>query len=677
MSKHGLTLAAALLLAGCTGLKGEDPPDGQAGADGAVPGGSGGASGGDGGPRCTARASSACFEDHLHWFDSCGARGELRQTCDNGCRGSSCVDDATGGAGGSGGTSGSDAGGSGSGGTDADGGSAAPAPRPDGAECDTGDQCTSTYCIGGRCSTPSSCDAAACDGGRTCMAGDLCACPTGTFVDGACCGDGVTQTREGCDDGGANSDSAANACRTSCEPASCGDGVKDSGEACDLGGQNSDTAADRCRTSCAAAGCGDGVIDTGEDCDDDNTTAGDGCSAACKPEVVAIDAGGSHACGLFGDGRLKCWGDNSAGQLGVDATAYGNRDAVLGNAAGEMGASLPVVLVGVSAFSLHGRSTCAVSGEQLYCWGANLNGFIRGSPTSDVAAPLRVDVGAAVKAVAVTEEHGCVLTTGNTVRCWGNNTDGQLATGNETPIYPVSGVAAAVTIDLGATAKAVAAGGRRSCALLANDTLKCWGDNFNGALGIGSTAAEWGSMAGQTSPLAVTFSGGFALAQLSLGGYHSCAVSGAGKARCWGENEYGKLGIGSTTASNVPSADLALVGPVQQVEAGSASTIALMSSGRVRVWGVGGSDLHGRPGVASDVGNNPGEIEVLQDIDLGTGVLARSVALGSGFACALTRDARVKCWGANASGELGHGGTQPRGAAAGDMGDNLPYSALE
>jgi cysteine-rich repeat protein len=535
----------------------------------------------------------------------------------------------------------------------------------------------STFCVDELCTTPASCEAAVCDGGRACTAEDSCECPAGTFVDGACCGDGVKQTREDCDDGASNSDSAPNACRTSCTSAACGDGVVDNGETCDLAAQNSDSAVDGCRTSCALASCGDGVVDTGETCDDDNTTSGDGCSASCKPEVTAIDCGNSSCCALFSDGRLKCWGSNGRGALGVDATLYGNDDAMLGNAAGEMGSALPTVLPGVTAFSVDDATGCAVSSGQLYCWGANLNGFIRGSPTSDVASPLRIDVGAPVKAVAVGSEHACAITTSDAVRCWGNNTDGQLATGNETPLYPVSGVVAAATINLGGTAKAVISGGKRSCALLSNDALKCWGDNFNGALGIGSAAGEWGSLAGETAPLALSFSAAFSVQQVDLGLYHSCAVSSQGTARCWGENEYGKLGIGSTTASNVPSADLLLVGGVQQIDAGAASTLALMSTGKVRVWGVGGGDLHGRPGVVNDVGNNPGEIGVLQDLDLGTGVLARSVSHGGSFACALTTDARVKCWGSNANGELGHGTTTPRGGAAGDMGDNLPYTVLD
>ena len=132
----------------------------------------------------------------------------------------------------------------------------------------------------------------------------------------ASCGDGFINAALGetCDDGAANSNTVANACRTSCRVASCGDNVTDSGEACDLGGisndecdadctrpscgdgflnmgagercdngvLNSNTVADACRTTCRPAGCGDVVVDTGEQCDDGLNIQPDMCNALCQ-----------------------------------------------------------------------------------------------------------------------------------------------------------------------------------------------------------------------------------------------------------------------------------------------------------------------------------------------------------------------------------------------------------
>lgn len=126
------------------------------------------------------------------------------------------------------------------------------------------------------------------------------------------CGDSITDGYEDCDNGGANSDSIANACRTDCSDPSCGDSVVDTdescddgnlvntdsclntcavsscgdgflqaGEECDDGGDNNDSMSDSCRTTCVEASCGDGVVDTGEECDDGNANNSDTCNNSC------------------------------------------------------------------------------------------------------------------------------------------------------------------------------------------------------------------------------------------------------------------------------------------------------------------------------------------------------------------------------------------------------------
>ena len=99
------------------------------------------------------------------------------------------------------------------------------------------------------------------------------------------CGDGQTVAPEECDDGANNSDTAPDACRTTCQDAGCGDGVLDSGEECDNGANNSDTAANACRTTCQAARCGDGVVDSGETCDSgasNSNTTPNACRTTCQ-----------------------------------------------------------------------------------------------------------------------------------------------------------------------------------------------------------------------------------------------------------------------------------------------------------------------------------------------------------------------------------------------------------
>jgi len=112
------------------------------------------------------------------------------------------------------------------------------------------------------------------------------------------CGDGAVDSGEDCDDGATNSDEAADACRTDCGPSSCGDGVVDTGEECDDGSDNSDDDADACRESCESPTCGDGVADSDEECDDGDDIENNGCFGDCTSPAlwtVTDDSGGVGA----------------------------------------------------------------------------------------------------------------------------------------------------------------------------------------------------------------------------------------------------------------------------------------------------------------------------------------------------------------------------------------------
>jgi hypothetical protein len=148
------------------------------------------------------------------------------------------------------------------------------------------------------------------------------ACRTDCTV--AACGDEVADSGEDCDDGAANSDTTPDACRADCTQAGCGDDVIDSGEQCDDGVANSDILADACRTSCDSAHCGDDVLDSGETCDDgpaNSDTGADACRTSCEPASCGDGARDSGEacdgtdfdgvdCGDYGftNGALTCSG---------------------------------------------------------------------------------------------------------------------------------------------------------------------------------------------------------------------------------------------------------------------------------------------------------------------------------------------------------------------------------
>jgi alpha-tubulin suppressor-like RCC1 family protein len=185
--------------------------------------------------------------------------------------------------------------------------------------------------------------------------------------------------------------------------------------------------------------------------------------------------------------------------------------------------------------------TCALLNDgTARCWGYNGYGALGDGTTTQRLAPVAVSGISSAVALTAGENHTCALLANGTARCWGSNYAGQLGDGTtterSTPVA-VSGLSGAV---------ALTAGGAHTCALLANGTARCWGDNNNGQLGDGTTT-------GRLTPVAVQGGHGALLSLVSgPAALHTCAVTADGTALCWGFNYYGQLGNGTTTNSSSP-----------------------------------------------------------------------------------------------------------------------------
>ncbi len=339
--------------------------------------------------------------------------------------------------------------------------------------------------------------------------------------------------------------------------------------------------------------------------------------------VSAIDAGGSHTCAVLASGAAKCWGYNAGGQLG-DGTRTTRLAPV----------DVKGLISGVSVITGGGAHTCAVTAAAVQCWGKNNVGQLGDGSTTDRLT--RVDViglTGGVRAVSAGSDHTCVLMTNGGVKCWGSSLYGQLGNGatlgSSTP-GEVAGMTSGMT--------SLAAGGLHTCAAQAAGSVRCWGANHKGQLGDGS-------ITGRSRP-AYVMGLWYGIVSIAAGGYHTCALSGIGGVRCWGNNNYGQLGNNTNINRTLPTPVTGLATGVIAIAAGDNHTCALTSAGGVKCWGENGSGQLGNNTTASSL--TPVAVS-----GLSSGALA--IVAGSLHTCALITNGVIKCWGSNVFGQLGDG----------------------
>ncbi len=359
----------------------------------------------------------------------------------------------------------------------------------------------------------------------------------------------------------------------------------------------------------------------------------------------AVAAGGAHTCAVGkaaapdGADAFVCWGSDQAGQLGDNNEDDRSRPAPI---------EQPLIPASIAAGALH---TCAVDASAvLWCWGRGSSGQLGPDHLVDTPFPVEVTLpSGATQATAVADgdAHTCVLVSptdglGGEIYCFGDNTYGELGDGTLTS-RPTPALVSLGTS--GVRAAAVTAGGGHSCAIDVNGEAWCWGRNDSGQLGIGAPTGP-ATTALQATPMLLALPGGATVRALSAGGAHTCAVDRTGGVWCWGANDRGQLGLGAAGASvATPTAVASLSTAATGVAAGGVHSCATL--GDTSVWCWGGNDS-GQLGDGTTI-DRPLPANV-------TGA-AGTVTAGALHTCAATAAGIVTCWGADTSGQLGDGVT--------------------
>ena len=324
------------------------------------------------------------------------------------------------------------------------------------------------------------------------------------------------------------------------------------------------------------------------------------------PAVLAISGLRNHACTLFDNKKVKCWGRNSYGQLG-----YGNRH--------------------------------YIGDDEL----ASAQNF--------------VDVGDNVVQIAVGGSHTCALLEDRNVKCWGRNNNGQLGLGHTQSIGDNEAASSVTSLSLGEKVRQIVAGGTFSCALTEMGRVKCWGANSNGQLGLGHTQQVGHSELAAVGQSPFINIGG-KVSKLAAGWEHVCALLENQKLKCWGQNNNGQLGLGNTSNIGdnehpVSAGDVSVGQDVRDVSLGRWNTCALLADQTVKCWGH--YSLLGQQSYY-DSSNSIGNNELPSTIaSLTLGGEVKQVTISWQHACALLRNGKVKCWGEGGLGTLGNHSTLP------------------
>ena len=407
-------------------------------------------------------------------------------------------------------------------------------------------------------------------------------------------------------------------------------------------------------------------------------------------DITQISSGFGHTCALTEGGNVKCWGLGESGELGHQwgtrsipefvpdflengqpkpvsvsmissiPIPYGFFSAIPINV--DTSLEDPSSLSQIKTVSSGSSHTCALTKSgTVKCWGAGSRyGQLGIGELAPSAIPLDVHTSlsdsrplSGIKSISAGHLLTCVLTTSDTVKCWGYGLSGELGNGaNSSSSIPVD-VHTSSFDPSPLDGIAAISSGRHICALTIDDTVKCWGYGLSGELGNGANFSSSTPVDVHKSLSDPSLLDG--ITAISSSNSHTCALTAGKHVKCWGNGSEGRLGNGANSSSSTPvdvhtsSSDFSPLGGITAISSSNSHTCALTEGKHVKCWGI--REIGGR---GSLFNKTPIDIRVgLEGSDLLSDITA--VSSGGYYTCALRGDSSVKCWGSGKEGKLGIG----------------------
>jgi alpha-tubulin suppressor-like RCC1 family protein len=347
-----------------------------------------------------------------------------------------------------------------------------------------------------------------------------------------------------------------------------------------------------------------------------------------KENVISVNLRSS--CGILENGSAMCWGDGGSGELGNGLDVDSN---------------VPVYVSGNHVFnkiSVGSSTVCAISVDgNVFCWGYNYQGKLGNGKDSSYTSSNNENVPTLVRgyhnfsSISLGYYHSCGILTNGSAMCWGSNENEILGCGISSSTIRNSLIP--IYVYGNHVFKEISLNWLKSCAVLTNGSAVCWGDNYYGTLGNGSS--------GGTSNIPVFVSGNYEFSNIATANTASCALLKNGSAMCWGRNTVGELGNGEINNSYIP---IFVSGNYEfsSINGGFNSFCGILTNNSAVCWG---SNSDGQLGNGSTGGNSNIPVFVSGNYNFS------SISVGDDFGCGILTNGSAICWGDNFNGQLGNG----------------------